>query len=161
MPTLLILQQLDAGKGASSGDHNGGIDGAAGEVHGIALGRYAVDLRDQGGSHADENGALHRGGAAAVSGEGNGDTVVGAAGDVGQLREGILAGGSGAEVQKLAAAVGSGESELGGAVLAGAVVVVVQAAGRRHAAQDHILQHKADKSGLPYIRQFFVSCIGS
>ena len=25
----------------------------------------------------------------------------------------------------------------------------------------HILQHKADKSGLPYIRQFFVSCIGS
>lgn len=112
----------------------------AGKVTAVPLGVTPVDLRHGGEVHADENGAGQGLGAAAVGGEGDLHAVVGAAGQVRQLRQSILAGGAGAEVQVVAAAVGAGQLQLGSTVLADAVVVIVQAAGGGHVLERHVLQ---------------------
>ena len=75
-----------------------------------------------------------------MGGEGDPGAVVDAAGHVRQLTEGVLAGG-GAEVEVQLVAQGLGHPQVvGGAVLAGAVVVVVQGARLRHIVDGDILQ---------------------
>lgn len=134
------IQKLDAGERGAGGTGHCGVDGAGGEIDGTALGRDTVDFRHCAEVHADEDGTLDGAGTAGVGRERNGRAVVDAAGHVSQFRKRILTGGTGTEVQLVVIAVGRGEFQLVGAVLAGGVIVIIQRSGRGDAIQFHILE---------------------
>ncbi|MPN00863.1 hypothetical protein SDC9_148061 [bioreactor metagenome] len=102
------FQKLNAEQ-RSLGGHSGGhraVDRGGWEGHGGIHWGGSVNILHCHAVDADEDAALCRAVVGAVRGEGNSHAVVGAAGNVGQLTQRVLAGAGGAEVQQLIVAVG-------------------------------------------------------